>query len=149
MSFPFSKFQMTIVKNLIMDFLWSSTTSQIFLIYPFLTMKGRKCIWTEMQFAFLFFLNKSNITTSLLMIHLKCTVAHYVNLNSRFISKPFLNQGPLNILFRFFRFLTYVYFNGVFVKSFTKKILFFNTNFQNIFQDVVYYRILGCQTLWY
>ena len=81
------------------------------------------------------------------MIHLKYTVAHYANLNSRFINKPFLNQGPLNILFRFFRFLTYVYFNGVFVKSFTKKILFFNTNFQNIFQDVVYYRILGCQTL--
>ena len=28
-----------------------------------------------------------------------------------------------------------------------KKLLFFNTNFQNSFQDVVYNRILECQTL--
>ena len=24
---------------------------------------------------------------------------------------------------------------------------FFNANFQNLFQDLVYYKILGCQTL--
>ena len=30
-----------------------------------------------------------------------------------------------------------------------KKLSFFNTNFQNSFQDVVYDRILGRQTLWY
>ena len=42
-----------------------------------------KCfeISTEMQFV-LFLLNERNITTSLLIIHLKCTVAHFANLNS-------------------------------------------------------------------
>ena len=38
-------------------------------------------ISTEMQFV-LFLLNERNITTSLLIIHLKCTVAHFANLNS-------------------------------------------------------------------
>ena len=33
-------------------------------------------ICTEMHFVSLFFLNERNITTSLLMIHLKCTVVH-------------------------------------------------------------------------
>ena len=100
-----------------------------------------------MHFVFLFFLNERNITTSLLMIHLKCTVAHYADLNSSFTNKPFLNYGPLNMLFCFFRVLIYVYFNEVFVKTFVKKLIIFNTNFHNSFQDVVYYRILGCQTL--
>ena len=31
----------------------------------------------EIHFVSLFFLNKRNITTSLLMIHLKCTAVHY------------------------------------------------------------------------
>ena len=62
-------------------------------------------ICTEMHFVSLFFLNERNITTSLLMIHLKCTVAHYSNLNSSSINKPFLNYGRLNMLFRFFYFL--------------------------------------------
>ena len=30
-----------------------------------------------------------------------------------------------------------------------KKLSFLNTNFHNSFQDVVYYRILGCQTFEY
>ena len=38
-------------------------------------------------FRFTFFLNERNITTSLLMIYLKCTFAHYANLNSRPINK--------------------------------------------------------------
>ena len=59
-------------------------------------------ICTEMHFVSLFFLNERNITTSLLMIHLKCTVVHYANLNSSSINKPFLNYGLLNMLFRFF-----------------------------------------------
>ena len=58
-------------------------------------------ICTEMHFVSLFFLNERNITTSLLMIHLKCTVVHYSNLNSNSINKPFLNYGPLNMLFLF------------------------------------------------
>ena len=74
-------------------FLGSSTTSQIFLIYTFLTKKQRPFyffffeICTNMHFVSLFFLNERNITT---------------NLNSSSINMQFLNQGPLNILFLFF-----------------------------------------------
>ena len=75
-------------------------------------------ICTEMHFVSLFFLKERNITTSLLMIHLKCAVVHYANLNSSSRNKSFLNYGPLNMLFRFFRFLIYVYFNEAFVKKF-------------------------------
>ena len=46
-------------------------------------------ISTEMYFVSLFFLNERNITTSLLTIHLKCTVAHYANLNSVSINKSY------------------------------------------------------------
>ena len=77
-------------------------------------------ICPEMHFVSLFFLNERNITASLLVIHLKCTVVHYANLNWRSINKPFLNYGPLNMLFRFFRFLIYVYFNEAFVKKLLK-----------------------------
>ena len=45
------------------------------------------------------------------------------------------------MLFRFFRFLIYVYFNETFVKKLMKKLSFFNTIFQNSFEDVVYYRM--------
>ena len=62
-------------------------------------------ICTDMHFVYLFFLNKRNITTSLLMMHLKCTVLHYANLNSSPIDKPLLNYTVLNRLFRFFYFL--------------------------------------------
>ena len=30
-----------------------------------------------------------------------------------------------------------------------KELSFFNKSFQNSFKDLVYYRILGCQNLWY
>ena len=83
-------------------------------------------ICTEKHFVFLFFLNERNITTSLLMIHLKCTVVHYSNLNSSSINKPFLIYGWLNMLFLFsffFLFLVYIYFNEAFV----------NANFRNSF----------------
>ena len=59
-------------------------------------------ICTDMHFVSLFFRNKSNITTSLLMIHLKYTVVHYADLNSSSRNQPFLNYGSLNMLFRFF-----------------------------------------------
>ena len=67
-----------------------------------------------------FFHNERNITASLLVIHLKCTVAHYANLNSSSKNKPFLNYGSLNMLFRVFQFLKYVYFNETFVKKVLK-----------------------------
>ena len=95
-----------------------------------------------MRFISLFLLNERNITTSLLMIHLKCTVVYYANLNSSFINKPYLNYVLSNMLPCFFGFLVFVYFNEAFVKIFIKKLSFFNINFQNLFQDVVYYRKL-------
>ena len=67
--FYFSKFQMTIVKKLIEKpflfngfraFSWSSTTSQVFLIYIFLTMKRRpfkiflKFSWKCILFLYFF-----------------------------------------------------------------------------------------------
>ena len=89
-------------------------------------------------------------TLHLLMMNLKCTVVQYSNLNLGSINKPFLIYGTLNMLFPFFfffRFLIYVYFNDAFVKKIMKQLSFFNANFQNSFQDVVYYKTLGCQTL--
>ena len=59
-------------------------------------------ISTEMRFASLFFLNQRNIATSLLMINLKCTVVHYANLNSRFISNPYFQAVEYTISFFFF-----------------------------------------------
>ena len=47
-------------------------------------------IFREMHFVSLFLLNERNIKNSLLMIHLKYTVAHYANLNSSSINKPYL-----------------------------------------------------------
>ena len=56
-------------------------------------------IYTEMDFVSLFFLNEKNITTSLLMIHLKHTVVHYANLNSSSINKPYLRAVEYAISF--------------------------------------------------
>ena len=75
------------------------------------------------------------------MIHLKCTVVHYASLNSSSINKPYLRAAEYAI--SFFS-ISYVQFNEVFDKKFIKKLSCFNTNFQNSFQDVVYYRILRC-----
>ena len=75
-------------------------------------------ICTDMHFLSLFFLSEKNITTSLLMVHLKCTGVHYANLNSSSLNRLFLNCRPLNILFRFFRFLIYVYFMKLLSKNF-------------------------------
>ena len=103
-------------------------------------------ICTDMHFVFIFSKSK-NITNSLLMLHLKCTVAHYDSLNSSLTNKPFLNHGSLNMLFCFFGFLIYIYFNNKFAKNFIKKLSFFNTNFQNSFQDVVYLQTIRMSTL--
>ena len=44
--------------------------------------------FTEMHFVSLFIQRERNITSSLLMIHLKCTVVYYDNINSSSINKP-------------------------------------------------------------
>ena len=59
----------------------------------------------------------------------KSSVAHFSNLNSSSINKPFLDCGPLNMLFYFFPISYFVYFNDAFVKKFMKNLSFFNTNF--------------------
>ena len=83
-----------------------------------------------------------------LMTHLKCAVVHYSNINSSSISKPFLNYGPLNMLF-IYLFIFDFLFTFVLTRLLSKKLWFFNAIFQNSFQDIVYYKISGCQTLWY
>ena len=47
-------------------------------------------IFTEMHFVSSFSLNERNITTSLLIIRLKCAVARYANLNSTSTNMPYL-----------------------------------------------------------
>ena len=103
-------------------------------------------ISTEMHFVSLFFLNESYITSSLLMIHLKCTAVHDANLKSSYTNKPLLNYEPSKMLLPFFsQVFIYVYFHEAFVKKLNiKKLSFFITNLQNSFQDLLYYRILGC-----
>ena len=65
-------------------------------------------IFMEMHFLFLFFLNKRDIATSLVMIHFKHAVVS--------INKLLLNCGPLNMLFHFFNFL----FTLIILKSLSK-----------------------------
>ena len=108
-------------------------------------------ICTDIILFLYFFQNERNVTTSLLMIHLKCTVVHYSNLNSSSINKPFLNYGPLNMLY-FFSFFFDFLFTFILTRFLSKNYeitIILNANFQNSFQDVAYYKILGRQTLWY
>ena len=93
--------------------------------------------------------NEGNIKASILLIYLKCIVVGYSNGNESFTGRLLSNYGPLNMLFHFFRYLIYSVFHEAFVKKFMKKLSFFNSNFKNQFQDVVYYRKLQCLTLWY
>ena len=115
--------------NGVQKFLGSSKTTQTFLIFTFWQRNSALLnffeIWTEMHFVSLCFLNERNITTSLLMIHLKCTVAHYSNLNSSSVSKPFLNYGQLNMLFLFFfDFLFTFIFTRILSKKYEATIIF-------------------------
>ena len=49
-----------------------------------------------------------------------------------------LQTSRLLCYFGFFRFLIYACFNQDFLKNVMKKLSFFDTNFQNSFQEVVY-----------
>ena len=93
--------------------------------------------------------NEGNIKASILLILLKCIFVGYSNGNESFTGRLFSNYGSLNMLFHFFRYLIYSVFHETFVKMFMKKLSFFSSNFKDPFQDVVYYRKLGCLTLWY
>ena len=93
--------------------------------------------------------NEGNVKTSILLILLKCIVVGYSNGNESFTGRLFSNYRLLNMLFHFFRYLIYSVFYNTFVKRFMKKLSFFSSNFKNQFQDVVYYKKLGCLTLSY
>ena len=123
------------------------------MIWNFSTMKQQpfECFWNLHGRAFCFWIlsNEGNIKVSILLILLKCIVVGYSNGNKSFTRGLFSNYGPLNMLFHFFRYLIYSVFHKTFVKKFMKKLSFFSSNFKNPFQDVVYYRKLGCLTLRY
>ena len=93
--------------------------------------------------------NKGNIKASILLILLKCIVEGYSNKNESFTNRLFSNNGPLNMRFHIFRYRIYNVSHEAFVKKSMKKLSFFNSNFNNSFQDVLYYRKLECLTLWY
>ena len=84
-----------------------------------------------------------------MLILWKCIVVGYSDGNESFTGSLFSNYGPLNMLFHFFRYLSYSVFRETFVKKYIKKLSFFSSNFQNPFQDVAYYRKLGYLTFWY
>ena len=95
-------------------------------------------ISTEMYFVSLFFLKERNITTSLVMIHFKCAVVHCANPNSNSgsINKPYLQAVEYTISFFLNSYLR-LFLQGFYQKRY-KKPIGFNTNFQNLFQYVVY-----------
>ena len=99
-------------------------------------------ICSEEHFASQILSNESYIKTSVLLILLKCVVVGYSN--ESFTGRLFSNYGLLNKLFHFFQYLIYNVFRDTFV---IKKLSFLSSNFKNQFQDVVYYRKLGCLTL--
>ena len=72
-------------------------------------------------FVSLFFLNERDIATSVLMIHLKCAVAHHDNQNSSSLNKPYSRAVEYAISFFNFLFifiltrLLWILRNSVFV----------------------------------
>ena len=151
--FHFPKFQITIVKNFmekpsffIMDF---ESSNEVLLRHNYFDVQifdnettallNIFEICTEMCFVSIFFLNERNITISLLIIATfkEYCFAWYVKLSSRSIIKSFLNYMPPNMLFRFFRFLIYVYFNEAFVKNLSKNYFLIQiSKIQISFQDI-------------
>ena len=108
----------------------NETAALLFSIFFFFSI-----CW-DMHFVPLFFLNKRNMTTFLLMKHLKCTVVHYTSLNWSSKNKRFLSYRSLNMSFLFFDFL----FMFILMKLLSKYLwnnynffinFFFNKNFQN------------------
>ena len=76
-------------------------------------------IYTEMYFVSFFFVNEKK----------------YCNL-------------PFDDKFKMY-YCTLCFLNEAYVKNFMKKQSIFNTNFNNSFEDVVYYKKLGYQNLWH
>ena len=119
------------------EFLWNSATSQIYLIYTFLTIR-----WWPFEFFFNFrkstFFKKSVVLQ--LFPNLKCSVVYYANVNSSSVNKPFLNYVSLNMLFRLFLGLFvfcfclffYLLFIFIFTKFFPKTLYHFSIQISKI-----------------
>ena len=106
--FPFYRFQITIFITRFEGFYEVLLRHKYFWSRHFCQWNERSfknLFFIEMYFVSLFVLNERNITTLLLMIHWKCTLVHYANLNSSSIKKSFLNYGSLNKLFHIFQFV--------------------------------------------
>ena len=130
--FPFSLFkilnaycQKFCVKTILFynefrGFLWSSTTSQIYLKYLFLTMKPTALLITFFQIC----------EEILFASFFKLWAGEYAISFFLFLFMFILTRLWSKTLWRNYHFLKQI-------------------SFQDLFQHVVYYRILGCQTLWY
>ena len=101
-------------------------------------------ISTAMQFVSLFFLNEGNITISLLITYLKCTVVNYANKNSSSLNKHYLRAVEYAISF-FFDFLFMFILTMLLLKTLWKNYyLLIQTSKIHLF-----HRILGFQTFWF
>ena len=101
-------------------------------------------ISTAMQFVSLFFLNEGNITISLLITYLKCTVVNYANKNSSSLNKHYLRAVEYTISF-FFDFLFMFILTMLLLKTLWKNYYFLiQTSKIHLF-----HRILGFQTFWF
>ena len=101
-------------------------------------------ISTAMQFVSLFFLNEGNITISLLITYLKCTVVNYANKNSSSLNKHYLRAVEYAISF-FFDFLFMFILTMLLLKTLWKN-YYFLTQTSKIH---LFHRILGFQTFWF
>ena len=113
--FHFSKFQMAIVKNLMEKPSFLKCVLGVLIKFYYVTnifdlhtfdnettaLLNFFEISMEMHFVSLLFLNEKNIVSSLLMIHLKYTVVHYANLDSRSLNKYYLQAVEYAISFSF------------------------------------------------
>ena len=101
-------------------------------------------ISTAMQFVSLFFLNEGNITISLLITYLKCTVVNYANKNSSSLNKHYLRAVEYAISF---------FFDSLFM--FILTMLLLKTLWKNYYFLIqtskihLFHRILGFQTFWF
>ena len=100
--------------------LWKSHTNKGPFNWFFKLARKYSCITKKI--CFFFFLSERNFTTSLLLIHLKCTVVYYINLNSSSLNKPLLNYDVAsNKLFLFFLFLFMFILTRLLSKTLWKK----------------------------
>ena len=158
--FRFSKFQMTIVRNLMEKpsfFIMDSEGFYEALLRHKYFWSTNFWQWNDDPFkifsnlhgnAISFFIFSKWKKYCSLTFDDMLSVVNYGNLNSSSMQAVF-KLGAVEYAFSFIS-ISYLWlFYRAFVKNFMKKTIIFKTNFQNSFQDdVVYYRILRCQNLW-